>query len=48
MAEKRLRADFEEALRQELGTLFVDELARGFEALRVWDGSGEASTLVGS
>ena len=46
VVEKGLRADFEEAQRHSLWMLFMDELARGFEALRVWDGSGEAGALV--
>ena len=46
VAEKGLQADFEEAHRHSLWVLFMDELAGGFEALRVWNGSGEAGALL--
>ena len=46
MAEQRLRPDFQEAPRQMVYVLFVDELGGGFDALWVWNGSGEAGALV--
>ena len=46
MTEQRLRVDFQETPRQTLYVLFVDELASGFDALRVCNGSGEAGALM--
>ena len=46
VAEQRLRVDFQEAPRQTLYVLFMDELTSGFDALRVWNGSGEAGALM--
>ena len=46
MAEQRLRENCQEAPPQALCVLFVNELTGGFDALRVWNESGEAGVQV--